>query len=491
MTITRTILTVTIALLSASAWTAAESSGKKPPTKPTKVVKAAPPRSIPIPITLARSGQQTEILLLPIRGWRLIKKEVVLIAFGRVWFGPADVSQTSAATRTTMTVPNVRVPTVFSVVDRSKRVVGELVAYPARNVEWDENILLYSAGVPQWFNQWADATGLPVKKVNLAEFKAVNRQKPNDKKHLLIIGRGATGHEFANAIAIAKKHKINVLVLEAAWFGSKSDKVTVQPKQMAGGLAALRKQKWSKPLIFGSHALPWQGIANRWAWISDKEGLPLVEEIGDPTTSPRRVVLNYTPWYKQLGRREEADATLHAILRNAARQTTRHWKMADVLWPKLVDIKTTTRPILSAAIKTWPITSAPPARVHILDLRGGKAPPQQLLKRLNELEKLKTNNKFHFLTPLLILGDDPMLDEWKWAKIDRKKMKSRRADVTWVPDDSPPPSKKQQIRLIQIRLMQVLTEKCVKMQVLTEKCVRIWQTSKKEKNRETPAAAGV
>ena len=49
---------------------------------------------------------------------------------------------------------------------------------------------------------------------------------------------------------------------------------------------------------------------------------------------------------------------------------------------------------------------------------------------------------------LLILGDDKMLDEWEWLKLDRAKKQIGAAGVQWLPDDELPPSKENQIRLM-------------------------------------------
>ncbi len=54
---------------------------------------------------------------------------------------------------------------------------------------------------------------------------------------------------------------------------------------------------------------------------------------------------------------------------------------------------------------------------------------------------------------LLILGDDELLDAWKWLKLDRAKQIVRRPGVVWLSDDELPPSTKNRIRL-----MSTLTE---------------------------------
>jgi len=55
---------------------------------------------------------------------------------------------------------------------------------------------------------------------------------------------------------------------------------------------------------------------------------------------------------------------------------------------------------------------------------------------------------------LVILGDDPILDAWKWLKLDRKKKKTRReGSIYWLPDDTLPSTWE-----TQVKLMQLLTE---------------------------------
>ena len=52
--------------------------------------------------------------------------------------------------------------------------------------------------------------------------------------------------------------------------------------------------------------------------------------------------------------------------------------------------------------------------------------------------------------PLLILGDNAVLDTWKWLKLDRGRHRSPRPGVLWWPDSSLPPSLECQLRLMQL-----------------------------------------
>jgi hypothetical protein len=433
----------------------------------TKPAASASPSSQPAAyqtqmIWFARSGTPTTVELAPTMP-RMDR--AALLAFGRTWTEAVNTRKQGIKFVADFKVPSVRVPTVFTIAhpDWPNRIMGELVAYPDRDVKWDKKIILYSAGAPKWFDQWAEATGLPVKEVNLAEFKAVNRRKPNDKKHVLVIGRKTAGQKFADTLAIAKKHEINVLVLEAKWFGGKSGKVTVQPKQMAGGLAEFRKQKWSKPLTFRSHRKPWPGIVNRWAWISDKEGLPLVERVWVQanTDKPHPVILlNYVSWQEQLGRSESADQAMLALLLTVSKAEA--WNVGGyhgvsvIGWPAELRpggsdrmlrpfAVSKQRPVLSA-ILFGPIkaTGMGPRYVSILDLRGKQPVTEELRNSLEKRNSVKKTSPER----LLILGDDPLLDNWKWAGINRKKKKFKRGGITWLPDDTLPPSAENQIRLM-------------------------------------------
>ena len=434
--------------------------------------------TVPIPITFARSGRQAEAMLLPVLGGRgRIEEEVVMTAFGRVWFGPTDVVQTSAVTRTMMTVPNVRVPTMFSIVDRGKRIVGELVAYPDRDVEWDKKITLYSCGAPEWFDQWASATGLLVKQIAAADLASAKLPPSDDKgKRLLILGHATAGNYLPVVTKIANDMKVNVLVLGAHWFGDAAGPVSVAPAQMLGGLAEVAKQHWPQPLKFASHRRPWSGIANRWAWVLDQNGLPLVEEIcplsseelrllpaGESPTYEKqpqfemltRILVSNIPWQEQLGRSESADASFLALLSAAAATKARECQWHPVgfvnqAWPEPKDCAC---PVLLAVRSGgfWRRQDFPDAKPDyvapiyvILDLRGEDRPPSG-----EDLSKqCKQSLEGQPLVVLLILGDDKLLDEWEWLKLDRAKKTIHRPGVVWLSDDELPPSKDNQIKLM-------------------------------------------
>ena len=170
------------------------------------------------PVVFARSGQKAT---LPVGGdTEKTGDSVALWAFGRQWAGPLTVKNGAAE----LQAPTVRVPVVFQLgpVRDRKVVFSELVVYPDRPVAWDKDTPVAAAGIPDWFDTWSAAVGLPLHKVNeLASLDAGNWRTP-DKPGLLLLGRkaaGTPGHGPAAICRFAAEHKINVLVLEADWFG--------------------------------------------------------------------------------------------------------------------------------------------------------------------------------------------------------------------------------------------------------------------------------
>ena len=423
------------------------------------------PVDIPVPITFARSGQEIEVEILPPFVFLPpSEKAVVLTAFGRTWTKPSDVVQTSAWSRAKIVMPQVRVTTVFSVVNHSKEVVGEVVAYPDRDVQWDKKITLYSYAAATWFSQWAAATGLPVRQVPDAGF-ATAGLAPADEggKSLLILGPGASGNDLSYVAKLASDKKVNVLVLESGWFGDVAGPVSVAPPQMLGGLAEIAKQRWPQPLKFATRRRPWPGIANRWAWIVDANGLPLVEQIrtvdwpvglGHGKHFPAagnelRFTVSYMPWQEQLGRRDQADEMLLALLLAAAnRPEGQRWYMPGILHPKIDADTGKDRPVLARVMpgleRPWNHTELV-SGVAIIDLRGKDSPPNDLLAECKKRQAVLERTSRPLL---LILGDDKMLDEWEWLKLDRTKKTINRSGVVWLSDDELPPSKDNQIKLM-------------------------------------------
>lgn len=463
-----------LAIMLLASTTQARSQPASTQPKPSTAPANGPHKPNNCPIVFGRAGNKAVVECVPIQKG---VKHVVLRAFGRNWTSPVVVDKFVA----TVEVPSVRVPTVFSVVDPDDVdfILGELVAYPDRDVEWDKKITLYSCGAPQWFDQWAAATGLPVKGVVVADLASAKLSPADEKgKSLLILGRTATGKDLLDVAKVANDKKVNILVLDADWFGDAAGLVNIAPAQMLAGLVEIAKQHWPQPLKFISHRRPWPGIANRWAWIVDEAGLPLVEEIrplspdelallpaGDPPTHEKapqfeekpRMLLSYVSWRELLGRSESAEASLLAMISSAATAKPRecHWHpiwFVNHIWP---DPKNCDCPILLAVRSGgfWKRQDLPSAKPDydgpiylILDLRGQQKGPATEGMSLSEYCRRGITGAP--VVNLIILGDDKMLDEWEWLKLDRAEKTINRPGVVWLSDDELPPSKDNQIRLM-------------------------------------------
>lgn len=405
---------------------------------------AAAPRPLQAdeaPVVFARSGQKAT---LPVGGEHgKTGTPVAIWAFGQRWGEPATVKDDAVE----FVAPEVRVPVVFrlSPVSDAGAVLGELVVYPDRPISWDEKILLYAADPPPWFVQWAAVTGLPVRPVVFHE----DLPSESDATSLLILGRNTAGTYMLDAAKLARNKAVNVLVLDADWFGDAAGPAAVGGGWMRGDLLARTgKQSWAAMLEFRSHRQPTRAPANRWVWIPDKANLPLVEKlvvVGTPLNAVRCVVASYLPWQEQLGRQETADATLLDLLAAAANTSGDVVsRSVDVIRPKMDEQTARQRPVLSAAASAAIAWKDRPWSAYVLDLRGDERLSDELLPALKRLEKqigAKTN-------VLLILGDDRLLDEWEWLSLDRAKKAVRRQGVFWLSDDELPPSTESQIRIM-------------------------------------------
>jgi hypothetical protein len=417
---------------------------------------AFPLRADDVPIVFARSGQKTTV---PVGK---ASEAIALWAFGQRWGDSAMATNGTAQ----FVAPKVRVPVVFQVspASDSRAVCSELVVYPSRLARWDKDTHFVAAGTPDWFDTWADAVGLPIKTFKTLESLDAGNWRKLEKPPLLILGRGAAGKDFAAADRLAATHKVNVLVLEADWFGkqeSPSHDTIVSPKQLAGALADWHSQSWPLPPTFRRHAMPWNVIANRTTWVAGVK-YPLVEEIRSRQKGGEslRLVLSYLPWPDQLGRCEVADELFTRLLTETAKGSNDRRPLDSrfcLICPPAKDIKPSERPVLAAALKaarTQPAEDAEPSlqaiieqgqsRTYVLDLRGKAPPPENLRDGLSLLE-----TRISEQSPLLILGDNPILDSWKWLKLNRAKHRSAQSGVVWMPDNALPPSMESQLRLME------------------------------------------
>jgi hypothetical protein len=386
-------------------------------------------------VSFGRSGATVEAAVGA--GDGAVPETVILRAFGRQMSQPTAVRAGKVRVR----LPLVRVPTAFAIVsaDKARREVGRLVAYPPKDVAWDAGATLYAAGTPRWFDQWAKAVALPVERGEQGKLPKIRPdRKRASARRLLIVGAPAAGKGAEHVLALCRGKRINVLVLEAAWFGrGKPVEATVTPPGLARDLAAMRDQKWPVPPRFWVWRRPADAVLNRWAWIEHKR-FPLLEEVPLPARR-RRVVLSYVPWQQQLGQKELADVAFLEVLAAASRPA-RRW----LIHPPPSELEAKGRPVLAAAARTWRRHRSLAPRAYVLDLRGGESPPKIVAAALGHLRGDVTA-----ATPLLVLGDDPLLKQWDWAKLDRKAQSSKRPGVIWMPADELPSSPEYSVRLMQ------------------------------------------
>jgi hypothetical protein len=413
-----------------------------------------------LPILFARSGRKAAIPLGGDDG--KTGRRVALWAFGRRWGEPATVKSGVAD----FAAPKVRVPIVFRMIpiDDVKLVLGELVVYPDRPAPWEKDRQLVAVGTPDWFDAWSEAVGLPVRKFQKLESLDAGSEQLAEKAALAIVGRKAAGDGPALVHRLAAEQKINVLVLETDWLGGNqtaSREITLSPKQMTGALADLQTQSWSLPPAFRQRAVR---ISNRQTWIAGP-GYPLVEEIRSPqrAASSLRTVFSCLPWQQQLGRTEIADELFLRLLKETAKGAPGRppldgrWRL---LYPAAKDVKAGERPVLAAALGSAVVDAGGEAgsqetRAYVLDLRGKTPPPPDFFEGTAAMKTIEA--RIGRRSPLLILGDNPVLDTWKWLKPDRAAHRSSSMDtpgcppgVLWWPDNCLPPSPESQLRLMQL-----------------------------------------
>ena len=124
-----------------------------------------------------------------------------------------------------------------------------------------------------------------------------------------------------------------------------------------------------------------------------------------------------------------------------------------LLYPAAKEIKAGERPVLAAALKSAETDVGSEAeshkiRAYVLDLRGKTSPPADFFEETGAMKTIEA--RIGTQSPLLILGDNPILDTWKWLELDRAGHRSPRPGVLWWPDSSLPPSLDSQLRLMQL-----------------------------------------
>lgn len=370
---------------------------------------------------------------------------VVLRALGRNWTEPAAVRNGSVE----FTVPTVRVPLAFDVVTaEAKRSLVRLVVYPPKyKSAWDEKVPLYvDADAPAWLTEWAAAAGLPVKTVKLGT-SPVGADRPPENGGLLIVGQGGAGKASGELVERQAQWQINVLVLEASWFGARNEdefRVGKERERFGHGLAVLKQNTWPQELAFRGAAGPWPGVANRWVWL-DGPSSPLVEEVR--TSQKGRLVFNYIPWPQQLGV-ETADAVFLAILNEAARRDTAEKRLDRsfvVVWPPVEQITATSRPVLAACLREnlarrTELGVAERAAVRILDLCGPALSSNEAagLPEISQMEDW------------IVLGSDPEVVVPPPAEATESGAEVKKQRVRRVEEDALPQGTRSQVRLMQI-----------------------------------------
>jgi len=123
-----------------------------------------------------------------------------------------------------------------------------------------------------------------------------------------------------------------------------------------------------------------------------------------------------------------------------------------LLYPAAKDVKADERPVLAAAARSAVSNVAGRAdgqeiRAYVLDLRGKTPPPADFFETTGIMRTVEA--RIGATRALLILGDSPLLDRWKWLELDRPHRRSPRPGVFWWPDSSLLPSTDSQLRLMQ------------------------------------------
>src|SRR5262245_25493452 len=384
---------------------------------------------------------------------------VVLRALGRNWTEP--VTPKDGAVQ--LELPTVRVPIAFAVVAAGKAapVLARVVVYPADyRLKWDEKIALsVESESPAWLKEWLAATNLPVKTVKPGD-DPVSVERGAGSAGLYIVARAEAGKSPQEFIERHAQWQMNVLVLDAEWFGEPANEESRLPARKGDcfhhGLAALNRYAWPQGVAFQSVAGPWPGIANRWVWI-DGPTSPLVEEVRASGNS-RRIVFSYLPWHEQLGI-ETADAMFLAVLQEAARNSAGEPELNRpfvLFWPPAETVVPATRPVLATCLRerqaprnastlepkaTLPETLVARPPLSILDLRG----PALSTNEAAALPAVSPKQDW------LVLGTDPEVEipDPDAVKDSEEPDGTKKTRAIHLKDDALPASLKGQVRLMQ------------------------------------------
>lgn len=394
------------------------------------------------------------------------EEPVVLRALGRNWTDPIAPRKGTIEVE----LPTVRVPTTLSVVAAGtvEPALARIVVYPAgARVSWEEKVSLYIASEsPEWLREWQSAIGLPATRVKPGDFP-VGAERVGRSARLLVVGRSDAGKTVNEFLDRQAAWQINVLVLEADWFGAVSDEAAAlgadREERFHHSLSELNRYTWPQNVSFQGVAGPWPGIANRWVWIEGPSS-PLVEDVR-ASRNDRRIVFSYLPWHQQLGV-ETADAIFLEILKQAARNSARNTPLDRefvLAWPPAEVVSATKRPVLTAILRerqnqrdanarsetgTAPELTLRLPPLSILDLRG----PALSANDAAGLPAVSPKQDW------LVLGTDPgvQIPKPEPLKEAAEAGAAKKSRVLHLEDDVLPASTKGQVRL-----MQVLTDQGV------------------------------
>jgi len=380
-----------------------------------------------------------------------------LRAFGRTWSKAELIEQNKVSLR----LPTVRVPTLFHIVESGRnRVLGEVVAYPQEtNWNWPNGRTVFvSRSAPAWFREWMRTVGLPFQVATPPDAGALRRMSPQSPE-LWIVSGEAAGKSLRQLQDRFAGDSANVLVLSAKWFPQlPRRRVSVSPSRLRGRLATLREQQWPSLPSFVVVNSPVPALCNRESWI-DGPAQPLVEAVLN-ADSKQIIVLSCLPWQQQLGRNELADMLFLEFLKASLhkRDVKRLQTTTDLIGPHIQGVDPRLRPVLAALPPDRkPLGKQSPVKLRILDLRGRDL-------RASDAQSIPPPvGKPGSRPPLLVLGTDPKAAGGIWSKkripktqnipnknTPKDKRVAATTGVTWLPDDTLPPSNPQQIRLMRV-----------------------------------------
>ncbi len=397
------------------------------------------------PIVFARSGQKV-LLRAPIGYQRDRDGPLELWAFDKSWGEQTVVKDGKAE----FIAPSVRTPITFGL-RLGNGIYNSLVVYPDRPIPWDKNTECVVVGPSDWFSSWIKAMDLPVEFSSNTCMLEYANWHPQKKRRLLILDSSSLCKSPIMALNLAARHGTNVLWFGVDWYGCNNNMPIyggLSPKQMVGPFSDFQGENWHVPPEFCRNILQ---IVNRQTWIAGPEN-PWVEEIRIPKNGMEqlRVVGSYLPWQQQLGQNEVADLLFLRLLTETAKGAegrnplNGRWRL---LYPAAKKVPVTKQPVLAAAMKSAETTSSD-VRAYVLDLSGKASPSDDLFKTMPGLATIES--RIGKESSLLILGDHPILETWKWLQADRREHCSPRPGVVWLPNKSLPPSMESQLRLMQL-----------------------------------------